>query len=234
MNTDDGPKQSAFAWLPNALTLARAPLGVLAALGWWMWSAHFDAALGRGLGTPEAATLERAAWTAWTIGFGALALGGLFDLLDGWLARALDAVSRFGALMDPIADKIFVGTVLIALAFAPALRDLGPVIWGPAAVIIVRDVLMTLHRLFRPSPAFAVTGLAKFKTAFEILAVALPFVIVTFAPPIPGERNAVGYITLWVWNAWLILLWCAAALSVYTGLAYRKAAIDAARAAADG
>ena len=44
-------------------------------------------------------------------------LAGLTDLLDGYLARKYHWVSDFGALMDPLADKIFVtGTMLMAVA----------------------------------------------------------------------------------------------------------------------
>lgn len=39
------------------------------------------------------------------------------DLLDGWLARLLDQKSDFGALLDPIADKVMLLTTLSFLAF---------------------------------------------------------------------------------------------------------------------
>ena len=45
-------------------------------------------------------------------------LAGLTDLLDGYIARRYNFVSDFGALMDPLADKIFVtGTMLMAIEF---------------------------------------------------------------------------------------------------------------------
>ena len=45
-------------------------------------------------------------------------LAGLTDLLDGYLARRYHWVSDFGALMDPLADKIFVtGTMLMAVEY---------------------------------------------------------------------------------------------------------------------
>ena len=45
-------------------------------------------------------------------------LAGLTDLLDGYIARKYNFVSDFGALMDPLADKIFVtGTMLMAVEY---------------------------------------------------------------------------------------------------------------------
>lgn len=44
-----------------------------------------------------------------------LALAGLSDVLDGWAARRLQQHSEFGQLIDPIADKIFMGAVVATL-----------------------------------------------------------------------------------------------------------------------
>ena len=45
-------------------------------------------------------------------------LAGLTDIVDGYIARHFDATSDFGALMDPLADKIFVtGCMLIAIEY---------------------------------------------------------------------------------------------------------------------
>ena len=52
------------------------------------------------------------------VAVGLALLAGLTDLLDGYLARKYHCVSDFGALMDPLADKIFVtGTMLMAVEF---------------------------------------------------------------------------------------------------------------------
>jgi cardiolipin synthase len=76
-------------WLPNALTLLRlAFVPVVAAM------------VLRGEGVAAAIVFAAAAGT---------------DGLDGWLARRLGAESRFGALADPIADKLLLSTVFICL-----------------------------------------------------------------------------------------------------------------------
>jgi cardiolipin synthase len=61
-------------------------------------------------------------WGIWRDGQGislwTLALmlaAGLTDLLDGWVARRLGQVSRWGRILDPVADKLFVGAVCVGL-----------------------------------------------------------------------------------------------------------------------
>jgi phosphatidylglycerophosphate synthase len=81
-----------FLTLPNALSLSRLPLGGL-----------FWVALARG---PQHAELP----------FGVLAVAAVTDVLDGWVARrrGIDPAGM-GSWLDPICDKLFVGSVLAAL-----------------------------------------------------------------------------------------------------------------------
>ncbi len=64
------------------------------------------------------------------------------DGLDGWIARRFNQRSRFGAIIDPIADKSLLLTALVTLSFV----DWGPGGWGIplwfAAIVIVRDVII--------------------------------------------------------------------------------------------
>ena len=77
-------------YLPNGLTLLRlllaVPLGVLILRGEYTW------ALGVGV------------------------LAGVSDGLDGLLARRLQALSRFGAALDPVADKTLIMVAFLTLA----------------------------------------------------------------------------------------------------------------------
>ena len=43
-------------------------------------------------------------------------LASLSDFLDGWMARRMGIVSKFGAMLDPIADKVLIGVCLLSLA----------------------------------------------------------------------------------------------------------------------
>jgi cardiolipin synthase (CMP-forming) len=67
-----------------------------------------------------------------------LALGGLTDWLDGYLARAWHQTSRIGQMLDPIADRLYILAVLIGLA----LREIVP--WWLAVIIVGRDVFVVV------------------------------------------------------------------------------------------
>ncbi|MFJ4091252.1 CDP-alcohol phosphatidyltransferase family protein [Kitasatospora sp. NPDC089913] len=65
-----------------------------------------------------------------------LALSGITDYLDGYLARRLDQVSDLGRILDPAADRLYTAATLVALT----LRDLIPV-WLVIA-LVARDAVM--------------------------------------------------------------------------------------------
>ena len=67
-----------------------------------------------------------------------LALGGLTDWLDGYLARAWRQTSRIGQMLDPIADRLYILAVLIGLA----LRQIVP--WWLVVIVVGRDVFVPL------------------------------------------------------------------------------------------
>lgn len=104
-----------------------------------------------------------------------LAIAGITDGLDGYLARRLNQVSNFGIALDPVADKILAGAVVVMLIFY---RDFP--LWL-AVLIIGRDVLILLagmylvkeRRLVLPS---SITG----KYAFAAIAFLLGSYIIRF------------------------------------------------------
>ena len=65
-----------------------------------------------------------------------LAVSGFTDWLDGVLARLLNQTSRFGALLDPLADRLYILATLVGLV----LRHVIP--WWLAALIVGRDVVV--------------------------------------------------------------------------------------------
>ena len=67
-----------------------------------------------------------------------LLVSGFTDYLDGKIARWLDQTSAFGAMLDPLADRLY--TVATIVAFV--IRDIVP--WWVAAVLIARDVLVAV------------------------------------------------------------------------------------------
>ncbi|MFP5346853.1 MAG: CDP-alcohol phosphatidyltransferase family protein [Actinomycetes bacterium] len=66
-----------------------------------------------------------------------LAFSGVSDWLDGFLARRWHQVSRVGQLLDPAADRLYILSTLLGLAW----RDLIP--WWLVAVIVLRDALLS-------------------------------------------------------------------------------------------
>jgi CDP-diacylglycerol--glycerol-3-phosphate 3-phosphatidyltransferase len=103
--------------------------------------------------------------------FGVLFLAiALTDLLDGWLARNWDMVTRVGKLMDPLADKLLVMTamiVLVALGRVP--------LWAVPMIVIVlaREIGVTGLRAMASAEGVVLgaSSLGKWKTGFQIAAV---------------------------------------------------------------
>jgi len=126
--------------LPNALTLCRLLLAI--PLGMLILRGDYGNAL----------------W----VGF----LAGITDALDGLMARHLQAFSRFGAALDPIADKLLITVAVVSFAQV----ELIP--WYVAITIVARDLVIvcgaiTYHVLIGPFE-FAATRLSKINMAVQI------------------------------------------------------------------
>jgi len=66
---------------------------------------------------------------------------GLSDILDGKLARSRNSITEFGKFLDPVADKIMIGTAMISLSL------LGHMPWWITIVIMSREIGITIFRL---------------------------------------------------------------------------------------
>ncbi len=151
------------------------------------------------------------------------ALAGISDWLDGFAARKLKAGSDFGRMLDPIADKVLVGVALMMLVAEGTFNrenavpgSLSLLRLVPALIILSREILVSGLREYLASTRVSVpvTAIAKFKTAVQMLAIGamlLTPLANRYFPEVPAESySAVAY----------ILLWVAAALTVYTGVIY--------------
>ena len=90
-----------------------------------------------------------------------LAVGGFTDWLDGKLARLLDQYSRFGALLDPAVDRLYILAALVALG----LRDVVP--WWAVVALVARDLVLAVCLVVLRSRGygpFVVTYLGKAAT----------------------------------------------------------------------
>lgn len=96
------------------------------------------------------------------------------DYFDGYLARLWKQESKFGTMMDPIADKAM---VLIALMVLTGYSGMNPWLILPATIIIFREVFVSGLREFLGTKAgmLKVTKLAKWKTTAQMVAIATLF-----------------------------------------------------------
>jgi len=113
------------------------------------------------------------------------ALAALTDGLDGYIARSRDAVTTFGKLMDPLADKLLIVAALISLVSLHRLQA-----WV-AMVIIARELAVTGLRTIavEQGVVIAASWLGKAKTALQVAAI---FALIAANPP-PGWVNALVY-----------------------------------------
>jgi CDP-diacylglycerol--glycerol-3-phosphate 3-phosphatidyltransferase len=95
------------------------------------------------------------------------ALAAITDGLDGYLARSRDAVTTFGKLADPLADKLLITAALISLV------SLGRCPAWVAMVIIAREFAVTTLRAVAAERGVVIQAswLGKVKTALQIAAV---------------------------------------------------------------
>jgi len=116
------------------------------------------------------------------------ALAALTDGLDGYFARSRDAVTTFGKLMDPIADKLLIAAALVALVSLDRLAA-----WV-AMVIIAREFAVTALRgiAAERGVVIAASWLGKLKTALQIAAV---FALIA-TNPAPGWVDALVYVAV--------------------------------------
>ena len=98
---------------------------------------------------------QRIAWC----GFFAV---GLTDFFDGRIARSRKQITSFGAFLDPVADKIAIGTAMVGLSMLHKLW------WVVTIIILTREISVTLLRLIviRDGVIPASKG-GKLKTLFQ-------------------------------------------------------------------
>ena len=173
-------------------------------------------------------------------------LAAITDYIDGYLARAWKQESKFGAMMDPIADKAM---VVIALLVITGFSGMNPWILLPATVIFFREIFVSGLREFLGAKAgeLRVTVLAKYKTFAQMLALTVLFSVGLFEhyfgmhtygmsveivdDIFAGlEEDRLGIVWKYYgavssWYAGVTLLWLAAILTLITGIDYYRKAL---------
>ncbi len=138
-------------------------------------------------------------------------IAGVTDWLDGYLARKMQMETKFGAFLDPVADKIMVAIVLVLLVESQAN------IWMtlPAAIIIGREITISSLREWMAEigqrATVKVSQIGKWKTSAQMLAIAC----LLYRDEIAGvSMNLFG----------LVMLYIAAILTLWSMMSYLKAA----------
>lgn len=137
-----------------------------------------------------------------------LAFSSLTDFVDGFIARHFNQVSRLGQLLDPAADRLFIVTTLIGLAWTGLLP------WWLIAAIIARDVLLIAlgivlanHR-YGPLPVHHLGKMGTFALLF-----AMPVLVLGEAfPATAAVAEPIGWAAA-LWGAFLYW-WAGAAYAL--------------------
>ena len=177
--------------LPNLLTLSR--IGVIPLL---IATFYIESDLGN--------------W----LGLGVLVYAGVTDFIDGLVARLMSQQSELGRFLDPIADKLLVGSLLVMLL---AFDRIGGLAVLPALVILCREILVSGLREFLAGveTTMPVSRLSQWKTTLQMIA--LGFLLVGPAGPYfgPLSTSEIGIIGLWL----------AALITIITGYDYLRAGL---------
>ncbi len=144
-------------------------------------------------------------------------IAAITDLIDGWIARRFNQMSRFGEFLDPVADKLMVVIVLVMLVQAQSS------LWEDiiAMFIIGREITVSALREWMATigerAAVKVQFSGKLKTTFQMFGIAF----MVWQQPLFGlDIYRIGY----------FLLIAAAVLTIYSMFAYLKAAWPAMKA----
>lgn len=187
--------------LPNKLTMARLYLTLLLVI---ILVFPFD---GAGIIIPKLFVNEAIVVDARYLIAGIIfIIASLTDFLDGYIARKRNLVTDFGKMLDAIADKVLVNSVLIILASTGFVHPIIPVI------IISRDTVTNAIKMLsgNKGKVVAASKLAKIKTASLMIGVTL-----TLFYNLPFE--------LWNLKVSDFLLIIAALLSIISGVQYYSA-----------
>ena len=165
------------------------------------------------------------------------------DWFDGYLARRWNQESKFGEMLDPIADKAM---VIIALLIITGFSRMNSWILLPSAMIMFREVFVSGLREFlgKSASLLTVTKLAKWKTALQMIAIATLFsqgifqyyleieewgmnknMLETAISEITTERESLTWMYWGAYVFWIfgvLFLWVAGILTFITGIDYLK------------
>lgn len=138
-------------------------------------------------------------------------LAGVTDVLDGYIARKYNLVTDFGALMDPLADKIFITTTFIMMVA----KNLMP--GWIAVVVITREFLVTGLRMLatQKGEVIAADRWGKLKTFLQMMMLLIGGASWIKLIDLHGKVWGIS-----VWPVWCVVLWGIVIVTVWSGLGY--------------
>ena len=135
----------------------------------------------------------------------AFVVAAVTDWFDGWLARKLDAVTIWGAILDPIGDKVLVCGAVLGLM---ALGGAQPMVLLPGGLMLFREFTVSALREVGAGRGIKlpVTLLAKWKTTLQMVALTCELVVGSWAafpllpqdPAIQGPASIVAHSLFWL------------------------------------
>ena len=148
----------------------------------------------------------------WLVAAGIFTLAAVTDWFDGYLARRLGQMTAFGAFLDPVADKLMVTVALVLLV-----ERHDTILFTLAATVIIgREIVVSALREWMAElgqrTSVAVSYVGKVKTALQMIAV---IGLLAVNP----DRDA-G----WMLGLCYVLLYSAAVLTLWSMIAYLRAA----------
>lgn len=135
-------------------------------------------------------------------------IASISDWLDGYISRKYNWITNFGKILDPIADKVLVNTLLIILGSQNYTLLLFTILF------VVRDIIVDAMRMYSASNKIIVPAniYGKIKTVLQMLAII--FILMIGAPL---HDNMPLW---WYWGVQNILIYLALIASLLSGLIY--------------
>lgn len=137
-------------------------------------------------------------------------IASITDFLDGYLARIWNQTSNIGRMLDPIADKLLIASILLLVAADQTIA--GWSLWA-AIIILCREILVSGLREYlaqlKVSISVPVSRIAKWKTTAQMVAIA-------FLLAGPAGDEILPHTT----QIGIVLLWVSALLTIYSGYDY--------------
>jgi len=96
------------------------------------------------------------------------------DKLDGYIAKKFNAITSFGKLLDPIADKILVGTAMMVLLMVKLIP-----LWA-IIITVLKDIALSNYRYIKLKRGIVVPALkiGRYKTAYNFIVFEITFIFI--------------------------------------------------------